>query len=76
MRVWFYAVIGFCGVLYYGAQGIPLTDIPIIICLFIIILSMHQDMKLIYFMSASYPIVFLWNFFVTGYVDRDTEQLI
>ncbi len=76
VRVWFYAVIGFCGVLYYGAQGIPLTDIPIIICLFIIILSMHQDMKLIYFMSASYPIVFLWNFFVTGYVDRDTEQLI
>lgn len=75
-RVWFYTVIAICGVMYYGGQEIPVTDVPIVICLFIIILSAQQDMKLIYLMAFSYPVVLLWHIFVTGYIGLGTEQLI
>ncbi|MGN0341443.1 MAG: sensor histidine kinase, partial [Roseburia sp.] len=75
-RVCFYTIIAFCGVLYYGGQGVPVTDVPIVICLFIIILSVKQDIKLIYLMAFSYPLVLLWNIFGNGYLSIHTEQLI
>lgn len=74
-RVWFYTVVTLCALLYYGSHETSLTDVPILLCLFTIILSAHQDMKLIYLMSCCYPLVLLWHFFVTGYIGADTEVL-
>lgn len=75
-REWFYTFIALLGVLYYVSQEIPVTDVPIVICMFIIILSAQQDMKLIYLVQCSYPVLLLWHIFVTGYLGVDTEQLI
>lgn len=75
-RVWFYTVVAFLGVLYYGGHSKSLTDVPIVICLFIIILSVHQNMRMIYLMVSSYPILLLWHVFGTGYISNDAEILI
>lgn len=75
-RVWFYTVVAVCGVLYYGGHGVSVTDVPIVICLFMILLSTQQNMKQIYLMAASYPLTLLWNIFGNGYIGIDTEQLV
>lgn len=72
-RVWFYTVAAFLGVLYYGGHSNSLTDVPIVICLFIIILSANQNMRMIYLMVSSYPVLLLWHVFVTAYISKDAE---
>lgn len=74
-RVCFYTVIVLCGVLYYGGKTVALTDVPILICLFIILLSVQQDVKLIYLLACSYPALLLWHIFGTGYVSIDMSSL-
>lgn len=74
-RVCFYTFIVFCCMLYYGGKETSLTDVPILICLFIILLSVQQDMKLIYLLASSYLILLLWHIFGTGYIGADMEQL-
>lgn len=74
-RVCFYTVVVLCGVLYYGGKEVALTDVPILICLFMILLSVQQDMRLIYLLAGSYPVLLLWHIFGTGYVGADMESL-
>lgn len=74
-RVCFYTVIVLCGVLYYGGRETALTDVPILICLFIILLSVQQDMKLIYLLACSYPVLLLWHSLGTGYIGAGMDSL-
>ena len=76
MRVGFYTVFVLVGLLYYGGHETSLTDVPILICLFTIILSVQQDMKFIYLMASSYLVVLLWHIFGTGYVHLGMDELV
>lgn len=76
MRVGFYTVFVLVGLLYYGGHETSLTDVPILICLFTIILSVQQDMKFIYLMASSYLVVLLWHIFGTGYVHIGMDELV
>ena len=76
MRVGFYTVFVLVGLLYYGGHETSLTDVPILICLFTIILSVQQDMKFIYLMASSYLVVLLWHIFGTGYVHMGMDELV
>ena len=75
-RVWFYTVIAIGGMLYYGAQPVALTDVPILICLFIFILSVQQNKKMVYLMAASYPVIIVWHIFGTGCISMGMDNLI
>ena len=76
MRVGFYTVFVLVGLLYYGGHETSLADVPILICLFTIILSVQQDMKFIYLMASSYLVVLLWHIFGTGYVHIGMDELV
>ncbi len=76
MRVGFYTVFVLVGLLYYGGHETSLTDVPILICLFTIILSVQQDMKFIYLMASSYLVVLLWHIFGTGYIHLGMDELV
>ncbi len=74
-RVWFYTFFVFCSMLYYGGKETSITDVPILICLFIILLSAQKDMKLIYLLACSYLILLLWHIFGTGYIGAGMDEL-
>jgi signal transduction histidine kinase/CheY-like chemotaxis protein len=69
-------MVVFCSILYYGSAPEALTDVPILICLFIIILSVQRDIRLIYLMVSSYPILLLWHIFKTRYISVDMDSLL
>jgi signal transduction histidine kinase/CheY-like chemotaxis protein len=75
-RLYYYAAVVMCGLLFYGSSSVALTDVPILICLFIIILSVQREMRLIYMMVATYPILLLWHIFVTGFINSDMDLLL
>lgn len=75
-RVRFYTILVLCGVLYYGGNAVALTDVPIVICLFIILLSIGQDMKLIYLITCAYPVLLVWHIWGTGYIGAGMDMLI
>lgn len=39
------------------------------------LLSVQQDMRLIYLLACSYPVLLIWHIFGTGYVGVDMESL-
>lgn len=55
---------------------VALTDVPTIICLFIIILSAQKDIIQIYLMACSYPVLIVWHIFGTGYLGVHTESVV
>ncbi len=75
-RICFYTIVALGGVLYYGGHGNSATDVPIILCLLMSILSAQQNMMLIYLIASAFPVVLLWHFFVTGFIGPGTEQII
>ncbi|MGN0167311.1 MAG: response regulator [Acetatifactor sp.] len=75
-RICYYNLVAISGILYYGAQPVALTDVPVIICLFIIILSVQKNLKLIYLTAGSYLILILWHIFVTKKIGIHTGSLV
>lgn len=63
------------GLLYYGWHETSLTDIPGIICLFVILFAAKQNMRWIYFVLAPYPILLLWHIFGSHYLNAQTDTL-
>lgn len=61
---------------YYALQGSTITDVPILLCLLIIMLSKKNDKKVLYMVTASYMVYLLGNLIFTDYLVTDTEQIV
>lgn len=75
-RIYFYTLAAALFIMYYGSHIDSLTDMPLVLCLMLIILSFQEDMGLIYLISISYPLMILHHIFVTGYVRLDMDWIV
>ncbi len=75
-RLYFYILIIILMLCYYASHPGTLTDIPILLCLFIIVLSRHNDGKLLLLVAGSYLIYIFENIFVIHYLTPETEQIV
>lgn len=75
-RLIFY-VCAILGVLFYYAWfNQTITDIPILLCILIIILSRQEDKRLVVLVALSYVLYLAENIFITHFLNADTEQIV
>jgi signal transduction histidine kinase/CheY-like chemotaxis protein len=74
-RILYDVFIAVVGIFYYGMRDVAVTDVPVIICLMIIMLSAYSDMRLIYALIATYPILILIHIFILNDLGLDSPQL-
>ena len=75
-RIYFYVSLILLALVYYGYHDGPITDIPIILCLLIILLARVKDRKLISIIGLSYILYILENIFITGYLNPTTAPIV
>ncbi len=75
-RIYFYVTLILLALIYYGYHDGPITDIPIILCLLIILLARVKDRKLISIIGLSYIFYILENIFITGYLHAHTAPIV
>jgi hypothetical protein len=63
-RIHYYFFVAIIGIFYYGSREVAITDVPIIICLIIIILSACRNLHMIHVLAAIYPILILLHIFI------------
>lgn len=61
---------------YYALQGSTITDVPILLCLLIIMLSKKNDKKILFMVASSFIIYLLGNFIFTDFLGLHTEQIV
>ncbi len=61
---------------YYALQGSTITDVPILLCLLIIMLSKKHDKRILFMVAASFIIYLLGNIIFTDYLGVHTEQIV
>ena len=76
VRLYLYIIVILGVLMFYALHGIPITDIPILLCLLIVILSRQNDVKLVLLTALSYPIYIAVNIFITGYLNADTPTTV
>lgn len=76
MRLYFYIIVIIVVLCYYASHRGTVTDIPILLCLFIIVLSRQNDGKLLLLVAGSYLIYIFENIFVIHYLTPETEQIV
>ena len=76
VRLYLYIIVILGVLMFYALHGIPITDIPILLCLLIVILSRQNDVKLVLLTALSYPIYIAVNIFITGYLNADTPNTV
>lgn len=62
--------------LYYASFSQTITDIPILLCILIIILSRQNDKRLVVLVALSYILYLAENIFITHYLNLNTEQIV
>ncbi|MBR1740575.1 MAG: response regulator [Lachnospiraceae bacterium] len=75
-RLYLYVVMELLVLGYYALQGSTITDVPILLCILIILLSKKNDKRLIYMVAASYLVYLLGNIIFTDYIGPHTEQIV
>ena len=73
-RIYFYTITATLFMMYYGSKPASLTDMPLVLCIMMIILSAQADIGLIYLISISYPLMILHHIFITGYISLDMNK--
>ena len=76
VRLYFYVLVMLCILGYYTAQGPTITDVPIQLCLLLILLSRQNDKKLVILVAASYLVYLVESIFVIRFITPDTEQIV
>ena len=61
---------------YYALQGSTITDVPILLCLLIVMLSKKNDKKVLFLVASSFIIYLLGNIVFTDYLGLHTEQIV
>ncbi|MCR4716265.1 MAG: response regulator [Lachnospiraceae bacterium] len=74
-RMYTYLVVILLGIAYYGFHRGPITDIPVILCLLIILLARVENRKLISITGLSY-IIYLIENVITGYIGPGTPIIV
>jgi signal transduction histidine kinase/CheY-like chemotaxis protein len=74
-RIHYYVFVALIGIFYYGSVDVAITDVPVIICLMIIMLSAYRDMHLIYVLVGSYPLLILVHIFILKDIGLDSPQV-
>ena len=75
-RLYYYVIISILGLVVYGCQPNSLTDVPLVICLFIIMLSPAQKISMIYMVALTYPACVLWHLFVLHTIESESDGLL
>ncbi|MBQ1681051.1 MAG: HAMP domain-containing histidine kinase, partial [Agathobacter sp.] len=75
-RVYFYTITVTLFLMYYGSHRASITDMPLVLCLILIVLSLQEDMGLIYLISISYPLMILHHIFITQYLSENMTKLV
>lgn len=75
-RVYFYTITATLFLMYYGSHRASITDMPLVLCLILIVLSLQEDMGLIYLISISYPLMILHHIFITQYLSENMTKLV
>ena len=74
LYIYVFSILGILG--FYAAQPATITDIPILLCLLIILLSRQNDSRLVIITALSYIAYILENIFAIGYLNAGTEQIV
>lgn len=74
-RMWIYTVLAIFGASYFGIHPDSFLDVPMLLSLLIIILSANQNMKLIYVVTADYPLLFCYHVFISRFIGPNTSSL-
>lgn len=75
-RLYFYVAVMLLILGYYAFQGSTITDVPIILCLLIIMLSKKNDKRLIYIVTASYLVYLAENLIFADFLRPGMEQIV
>lgn len=75
-RIYTYIFCISLALVYYAAHDGPITDIPIILCLLIILLARIEDRRLISITGLSYIVYLLEDIFFTGYLNLNTPTIV
>ena len=75
-RLYLYVFIMLVILGYYAYQEGSITDVPIVLCLLIIVLSRNHEKRLIYIVAGSYLVYLLENVFITHYLRWGIEQIV
>lgn len=76
VRLYIYVISVLSILGFYAYQPETITDIPILLCLLIIILSRQNDPFLVVLTFLSYLVFILENIFITGFLTPDTPQIV
>lgn len=74
LYIYVFCILGILG--YYAAQPKTITDVPILLCLLIILLSRQSDSRLVIITALSYFAYILENIYIIGYLNAETEQIV
>ena len=75
-RLTYYSLVATGVMIYFGTSADSLTDMPIILSLYVICLAFANSMKLIYIICSSFPIAILYHIFYTKYLTSPGVPLI
>ncbi len=75
-RLYTYVIFSLILLIYYGYHRQTITDIPIVLCLLIIMLSGQRDIRLVNLVALSYLIMLFENIFITRFLITDMDQLL
>ena len=75
-RLIFYVCVILGVLFYYAWFEQTITDIPILLCLLIVILSRQKNKRLVVLVALSYILYLGENIFVTHYLNPHTEQIV
>ena len=76
LRLYFYVIVMLCVLGYYGGKGQSITDVPILLCLLIILLSRQNDKKLVILVAVSYLAYIFESIFFVHFLEPGTEQIV
>ncbi len=75
-RIYFYTIIATCFLMIYGSHQDSITDMPLVLCLLIIVLSVYEEIGLIYLIAISYPLMILHHVFVSRYINLSMDWIV
>jgi signal transduction histidine kinase/CheY-like chemotaxis protein len=75
VRIHYYFFVTVLGIFYYGSKDVAITDVPIIICLMIIVLSAYRSLYMVRILAAIYPLLLLLHIFIHRDLGPGTDQL-
>ncbi|MEE3393141.1 MAG: response regulator [Lachnospiraceae bacterium] len=75
-RIYIYVLAMIAALFYYAYFDYTITDIPIILCLLILILSRQKNPYLVIMIACSYLLYIAENVFITHFLNAHTEQIV